>query len=246
MQPLMLTCRWVIIEQSNSTSILTFSDIGMRLYHRVGSTCYCFLTCKAIFTWLVFSYHCTINAGWNLEVHNLVTLLPFTIWSLAPCQSCALTVTVVFLHLICLIGLYETGVSVIHFMAPSNQQCCKISPFVNTLCTRYPSVNFLKVTNTVTWPSTSPPLVCPTVTCCHFFCLHSRSTWTRALLLHAPKTWGQFQHSKSTKTALESKRWSAPANSCWNIQWGITGFRPRSRWLDVTIRLQLLWSEHRL
>ncbi|XP_066308185.1 inactive TPR repeat-containing thioredoxin TTL3-like [Miscanthus floridulus] len=37
------------------------------------------------------------------------------------------------------------GVSVIHFMTPSNQQCCKISPFVNTLCTRYPSVNFLKV-----------------------------------------------------------------------------------------------------
>ncbi|AQK91030.1 hypothetical protein Zm00014a_022932 [Zea mays] len=37
------------------------------------------------------------------------------------------------------------GVSVIHFMAASNQQCCKISPFVNTLCTRYPSVNFLKV-----------------------------------------------------------------------------------------------------
>ncbi|AQK91027.1 TPR repeat-containing thioredoxin TTL1 [Zea mays] len=38
-----------------------------------------------------------------------------------------------------------SGVSVIHFMAASNQQCCKISPFVNTLCTRYPSVNFLKV-----------------------------------------------------------------------------------------------------
>nr|CAB3475757.1 unnamed protein product [Digitaria exilis] len=37
------------------------------------------------------------------------------------------------------------GVSVVHFMTPSNQQCCKISPFVNTLCTRYPSVNFLKV-----------------------------------------------------------------------------------------------------
>ncbi|KAJ1282010.1 hypothetical protein BS78_03G017300 [Paspalum vaginatum] len=37
------------------------------------------------------------------------------------------------------------GVSVVHFMTPSNQQCCKISLFVNTLCTRYPSVNFLKV-----------------------------------------------------------------------------------------------------
>ncbi|XP_062223410.1 inactive TPR repeat-containing thioredoxin TTL3-like [Phragmites australis] len=37
------------------------------------------------------------------------------------------------------------GVSVVHFMTPLNQQCCKISPCVNTLCTRYPSVNFLKV-----------------------------------------------------------------------------------------------------
>uniref|UniRef100_A0A0D9UYC1 Thioredoxin domain-containing protein n=1 Tax=Leersia perrieri TaxID=77586 RepID=A0A0D9UYC1_9ORYZ len=37
------------------------------------------------------------------------------------------------------------GVSVIHFMTPLNQQCCKISSFVNTLCTRYPSINFLKV-----------------------------------------------------------------------------------------------------
>uniref|UniRef100_A0A0D3EL46 Thioredoxin domain-containing protein n=1 Tax=Oryza barthii TaxID=65489 RepID=A0A0D3EL46_9ORYZ len=37
------------------------------------------------------------------------------------------------------------GVSVIHFMTPLNQQCCKISPFVNTLCTRYPYINFLKV-----------------------------------------------------------------------------------------------------
>uniref|UniRef100_A0ACD5VZ21 Uncharacterized protein n=1 Tax=Avena sativa TaxID=4498 RepID=A0ACD5VZ21_AVESA len=37
------------------------------------------------------------------------------------------------------------GVSVVHFMTPSNQQCCKISPFVNALCNKYPSVNFLKV-----------------------------------------------------------------------------------------------------
>ncbi|GJN06437.1 hypothetical protein PR202_ga24166 [Eleusine coracana subsp. coracana] len=37
------------------------------------------------------------------------------------------------------------GVSVVYFMTPLNQQCCKNSPFVNTLCTRYPSVNFLKV-----------------------------------------------------------------------------------------------------
>ncbi|MQL96178.1 hypothetical protein Taro_028856 [Colocasia esculenta] len=37
------------------------------------------------------------------------------------------------------------GVSVVHFMAALNQQCLQISPFVDTLCTRYPSVNFLKV-----------------------------------------------------------------------------------------------------
>jgi hypothetical protein len=36
-------------------------------------------------------------------------------------------------------------------MTPLNQPCCKISPFVNTLRTRYPSVNFLKVTDSVTW-----------------------------------------------------------------------------------------------
>jgi thioredoxin-like negative regulator of GroEL len=30
-------------------------------------------------------------------------------------------------------------------MAPLNQQCSDIAPFVDALCTRYPSVNFLKV-----------------------------------------------------------------------------------------------------
>ncbi|WOL08270.1 inactive TPR repeat-containing thioredoxin TTL3-like [Canna indica] len=37
------------------------------------------------------------------------------------------------------------GVSVVHFMAALNHNCNQITPFVNTLCTRYPSVNFLKV-----------------------------------------------------------------------------------------------------
>ncbi|CAA6665849.1 unnamed protein product [Spirodela intermedia] len=37
------------------------------------------------------------------------------------------------------------GVSVVHFMSGLNQQCLQISPFVDSLCTRYPSVNFLKV-----------------------------------------------------------------------------------------------------
>ncbi|KAJ0986176.1 hypothetical protein J5N97_004532 [Dioscorea zingiberensis] len=37
------------------------------------------------------------------------------------------------------------GVSVVHFVAMSNTQCTKIAPFVDLLCSRYPSVNFLKV-----------------------------------------------------------------------------------------------------
>ncbi|KAK2423762.1 TPR repeat-containing thioredoxin TTL1 [Trifolium repens] len=37
------------------------------------------------------------------------------------------------------------GVSVVHFEVASNSQCKQISPFVDTLCSRYPSINFLKV-----------------------------------------------------------------------------------------------------
>ncbi|KAK4285881.1 hypothetical protein QN277_002513 [Acacia crassicarpa] len=37
------------------------------------------------------------------------------------------------------------GVSVVHFEIESDSQCKQLSPFVNTLCSRYPSVNFLKV-----------------------------------------------------------------------------------------------------
>ncbi|KAJ8479677.1 hypothetical protein OPV22_023404 [Ensete ventricosum] len=37
------------------------------------------------------------------------------------------------------------GVSVVHFMVALNHNCNQITPFVNSLCTRYPSVNFLKV-----------------------------------------------------------------------------------------------------
>ena len=140
-----------------------------------------------------------------------------------------------------MVCLKFTGVSVVHFMTPSNQQCCKISPFVNTLCTRYPSVNFLKVTSTI---HGNPHHIWTTLTC--HFALHSRSMWMTALLLHVLKMWGQFQHSKSTKMVWEWKRWSAPANSCWNTQWGIMGFRPWSRWFDVSFLLQLLWSKRRL
>ncbi|KAF2287328.1 hypothetical protein GH714_039638 [Hevea brasiliensis] len=38
-----------------------------------------------------------------------------------------------------------TGVSVVHFKSSSNLHCKQISPFVDTLCGRYPSINFLKV-----------------------------------------------------------------------------------------------------
>ncbi|GLU15284.1 hypothetical protein SLE2022_317860 [Rubroshorea leprosula] len=37
------------------------------------------------------------------------------------------------------------GVSVVHFKVASDSQCMQISPFVDILCGRYPSINFLKV-----------------------------------------------------------------------------------------------------
>ncbi|KAB8495638.1 hypothetical protein FH972_025381 [Carpinus fangiana] len=37
------------------------------------------------------------------------------------------------------------GVSAVHFKVASNEQCEEISPFINMLCVRYPSVKFLKV-----------------------------------------------------------------------------------------------------
>ncbi|XP_064960109.1 TPR repeat-containing thioredoxin TTL1-like [Musa acuminata AAA Group] len=37
------------------------------------------------------------------------------------------------------------GASVVYFMTASNLQCIQITPFVDALCTRYPSANFLKV-----------------------------------------------------------------------------------------------------
>ncbi|KVI00247.1 Thioredoxin-like fold [Cynara cardunculus var. scolymus] len=38
----------------------------------------------------------------------------------------------------------STGASVVLFKTTSDLQCKQISPFLNTLCTRYPSINFLK------------------------------------------------------------------------------------------------------
>ncbi|KAJ1685238.1 hypothetical protein LUZ63_016628 [Rhynchospora breviuscula] len=37
------------------------------------------------------------------------------------------------------------GVSVVHFMAPLNPHCSQMAPFLDALCARYPSVNFIKV-----------------------------------------------------------------------------------------------------
>ncbi|KAI3695260.1 hypothetical protein L1987_78254 [Smallanthus sonchifolius] len=39
----------------------------------------------------------------------------------------------------------STGASVVLFKTTSDLQCKQISPFLDTLCTRYPSINFLKV-----------------------------------------------------------------------------------------------------
>ncbi|KAK4387131.1 TPR repeat-containing thioredoxin TTL1 [Sesamum angolense] len=42
-------------------------------------------------------------------------------------------------------AISSSGASVVHFKASSNVQCKQISPFLDTLCSRYPSINFLKV-----------------------------------------------------------------------------------------------------
>ncbi|XP_031495117.1 TPR repeat-containing thioredoxin TTL1-like isoform X1 [Nymphaea colorata] len=42
-------------------------------------------------------------------------------------------------------AISSPGVSVVHFKGRSNEQCKLISPFVDTLCARFPSVNFLMV-----------------------------------------------------------------------------------------------------
>lgn len=39
----------------------------------------------------------------------------------------------------------NAGASVVHFKTGSSAECRTISPFLDTLCTRYPSINFLKV-----------------------------------------------------------------------------------------------------
>ncbi|KAJ8899526.1 hypothetical protein K2173_018500 [Erythroxylum novogranatense] len=42
-------------------------------------------------------------------------------------------------------ALSSPGISVVHFKSSANLHCNQISPFVDTLCGRYPSINFLKV-----------------------------------------------------------------------------------------------------
>lgn len=42
-------------------------------------------------------------------------------------------------------AITSAGVSVVHFKEASNELCEEISPFINTLCVRYPSVKFIKV-----------------------------------------------------------------------------------------------------
>ncbi|XP_031105899.1 TPR repeat-containing thioredoxin TTL1-like [Ipomoea triloba] len=42
-------------------------------------------------------------------------------------------------------AISSPGASVVHFKTASNVQCKQIAPFLDTLCTRYPSINFLMV-----------------------------------------------------------------------------------------------------
>ena len=61
--------------------------------------------------------------------------------------------------------LLNTGVSVIHFSTVSDHQCKQLSPFVDSLCTRYPSIHFLKVK--LHYSIVVPPF--PKVRCFRFF-----------------------------------------------------------------------------
>ncbi|KAL6554170.1 hypothetical protein OROMI_019843 [Orobanche minor] len=42
-------------------------------------------------------------------------------------------------------AISSPGASVVHFATDSSAECRRISPFLDTICTRYPSINFLKV-----------------------------------------------------------------------------------------------------
>ncbi|KAJ1424589.1 Thioredoxin-like superfamily [Sesbania bispinosa] len=42
-------------------------------------------------------------------------------------------------------AIASSGVSLVHFKEASNELCEELSPFINTLCVRYPSVKFIKV-----------------------------------------------------------------------------------------------------
>lgn len=42
-------------------------------------------------------------------------------------------------------AISSSGTSVVHFRLGTNSQCKQISPFVDMLCSRYPSINFLQV-----------------------------------------------------------------------------------------------------
>lgn len=46
-----------------------------------------------------------------------------------------------------LLNLENAGASVVHFSLGTNLQCKQISPFVDALCSRYPSINFLQASN---------------------------------------------------------------------------------------------------
>lgn len=54
-------------------------------------------------------------------------------------------------------AISSPGVSVVHFKVASNYQCGQVSPIMDKLCVQYPSIKFLKVSNTGCFP-------CPNVT----------------------------------------------------------------------------------
>lgn len=52
-----------------------------------------------------------------------------------------------FRTILCLWNIGNAGASVVHFRLGTNLQCKHLSPFIDTLCGRYPSINFLQVSN---------------------------------------------------------------------------------------------------
>lgn len=93
------------------------------------------------------------NKKFDGEVEEVSSLDKFRAVISSPCEFnsfCSLRLTFLFLLYSTISCVTEnvleiSGVSVVHFKVSSNEQCEELSPFINMLCVRYPSVKFFKV-----------------------------------------------------------------------------------------------------